>query len=536
MVVRHLKVQSLKAALTAVLALSVWGCAPEQTTSSLYTCQTITGTPWTPNVTGASASNHDAAVTVSETTHTGSGTVVGFAQAFQYVTFNFTVGSDLGTHGSFTLEATPTALPSGVSLVYPVLASLVDPNGKEWINLAASCATSGPYASTGSANSSCKPSWPSAYFSRSHWLGRQISIGDNGPSTNVFPTCNWAGGDTPGSGNNAACAFNSDFFVTGKVPTGTYTAKYVMMAGDASSLAGKTGAMSLKVVRKTDAAADGAIDINVVLVGDTNVLASRTAKGQANLDLLVNAMADLYAPSGSGVKIGEVRAIEWSCNDGGEPYAGVSTSQLADLYTTGGSLLPASAKTRSINLYLIHQFADGAGYLGIAGALGGPLTGDTGNSGVAIATFGKLETFNPNCSVSSCPLSSQEADFVDMGATMAHEMGHYLGLNHPSESSGATHDAVYDTPTCSTTNTYGYISINSCRILDTTSYPGTATKCSDVCVGYSATSGIFCETRPECQFNHLMWWSSKNFKNGSGDGNLISTNSRAIIDYHPLIQ
>ena len=40
---------------------------------------------------------------------------------------------------------------------------------------------------------------------------------------------------------------------------------------------------------------------------------------------------------------------------------------------------------------------------------------------------------------------------VSMGllaVTMAHEGGHWLGLNHTSESDGVGHDAISDTPEC----------------------------------------------------------------------------------------
>ncbi|MEK6706715.1 MAG: hypothetical protein AABZ06_13100, partial [Bdellovibrionota bacterium] len=63
-------------------------------------------------------------------------------------------------------------------------------------------------------------------------------------------------------------------------------------------------------------------------------------------------------------------------------------------------------------------------------------------------------------------------------------------------------------------------------------------KCSEVCTDYNSTEGVFCDTKAECQFNHLMWWTSKNFKegNGTGDGNIFSTQSGLILNYNPFVQ
>ena len=141
-----------------------------------------------------------------------------------------------------------------------------------------------------------------------------------------------------------------------------------------------------------------------------------------------------------------------------------------------------------------------------------------------------------------------------MGSTIAHEMGHYLGLNHPSERDGSEHDFVADTPQC-TAKAGSYITINSCYSLDTyssatVSSPNAARTCQTACNAairaatgngaavYNASSGLFCPTVPECQFNHIMWWTSKNFApgTGTGDGNLFSADSNRIFHYNPFIQ
>ena len=56
-------------------------------------------------------------------------------------------------------------------------------------------------------------------------------------------------------------------------------------------------------------------------------------------------------------------------------------------------------------------------------------------------------------------------DTVELAATMAHELGHYLGLFHISESDGASHDPLADTPECyiaSDADASGSLSADEC--------------------------------------------------------------------------
>lgn len=87
-----------------------------------------------------------------------------------------------------------------------------------------------------------------------------------------------------------------------------------------------------------------------------------------------------------------------------------------------------------LNLFLVRSM--GASVIGYAGGIPGPpLLQGTAHSGVAISTFGGLSTMS-------------QADLVLQGATMAHEVGHYLGLFHTTEKSGNGFDPLSDTPEC----------------------------------------------------------------------------------------
>jgi hypothetical protein len=144
----------------------------------------------------------------------------------------------------------------------------------------------------------------------------------------------------------------------------------------------------------------------------------------------------------------------------------------------------------------------------------------------------------------------QESDFIEMGSTIGHELGHYLGLNHPSErrtvGSSQRYDFLTDTPQCSSRVSGGsYVLDARACILDVTNTLGGAT-CTSVCPGYLNGSNVFqtaCPTQTACQFNHLMWWTTKNRNQTTSgvsawneDGSLISDQSSALFQWNPLVR
>jgi hypothetical protein len=97
------------------------------------------------------------------------------------------------------------------------------------------------------------------------------------------------------------------------------------------------------------------------------------------------------------------------------------------------SLLAESrvASERRVNLFFVLT-AFGGGTIGVAGTIAGPARNGTGVSGV----------------MSDYDFGTPEA----AGAVAAHEIGHFLGLYHTTESNGA-HDIIDDTLECPASGT-----------------------------------------------------------------------------------
>jgi len=487
---------------------------------------------WSPNVIGASEAHLDSNVIIDTEVLKASGTVLGYADPFgteSEVTVVFNMEKDLGESGSITLTATvesedfPVSLGSTVE-VYPVLVSLSD--GKnEWVNLSldgsSGCRTKGFAICTSGvclSNSDCKIESPSAFFTKGQWSSRQHNSSRK-MSINVFPTCNWTEG-------KPVCEFNGTFFESKKMRTGFYTAKYILSARGFSTLPDKpTAKMKLIVTRKTDQKGQvdsklkGAINLNVILVGSKNVDPIKTEKGKLNFTALFQHVYDHFNQTSTGIKLGKINVIDWTDDDLGSIYSDVETKNVGSMLDTAELMIGDQIPDGGVNIYFVSTLVN-AGAAGITAAIGGSPVKGTASSGVLVATYEKLETYNPDCK-STCPTSDQEKSFVYVATTISHEIGHYLGLYHLSEASGALEDPLPDTPVCQPIG--GKVSLSSCFLRPA---------CLADCVGYNGVS-VFCPTQFECGFNHVMWGASGT---NVGDGMIFSTDSSRVLNFHPLVK
>ena len=547
---------------------------------------------WVPSVSGMLSSNHDdSAMAVSETTHdpvtahvvplngVGSDSAESDGVA-SIATVSFTVSESLGASGSISLIARAVnteevAEVSSTARVLPILVSLTDPAGKEFVQLSAQCSTQGLYSCTSSGNcslnSACAPQAGTAFMGassserRSQWEQHQELTSGVDVGSVTFPTCRWSGTGNLTSSSGLGCPFDpsdSNSFLTsgGVLRTGTYTARYLLLSNliDTGATTGN-GALEYRadlqlttyIKKDSDSASSGyrgSVDLNVVLVGDANVADGASSAGGRNLNALFQIVHDQLAQANSEIRLGSIRAYDWDSSveatDGssGQDWATVDLEQTPDLFALGSQGVDSATEGSNINIFLVSTipYSSGGTILGRAGGIPGSPKNGTLASGLVFASFDNLAAFNPSCSgLSTCPTSSQDADFIDMGATITHEIGHYLGLNHPSESDGTVHDAVLDTPQCTNKGASGVLTTSSCRTGETSTHPSNtpARTCSTACTSYNLVSGTFCPTVEECQFNHIMWWTSKNVRaGGAGDGNLISAHSGDIINFSPFIR
>jgi hypothetical protein len=516
----------------------------------------------------------------------------GFAKIQSVPLGHFDAATDFGLNGSITLVADTVNYPiSGGA--YPVLVgfSVVrDSDGStlEFVNITSGCTTKGMWVCTNgscSAEPTCSVQVPSGFANRTDWDQHQVPPYGY-TSTNSFPRC-----DSSVNGWSS-CPSNLS-----TLPSGTYTAKYLLMSDSGNSVDSKTAGLRVSVSVKKDTQArnsgggsNGGINLNLILVGDQNCNDSHSSKGRVNLNLLLGEINRLLSvESGASLGINQVQVYEWTDANGGSRYSQVDYSLLGDLFESGSKGLPASDEGNFINVFIVSDIQySGSNFtiLGLSGGILGPPKNGTQSSGLAFSSSDRLGSFNPSCNAVNCGRGKLENDFLEMAATIVHELGHYLGLNHPAESPDSLGyqavDQLSDTPTCAYRTDAGkkYFDQRACYFSDLTVQPAPLanTTCKSACnaitggISYlSATKtsrvidpwttyansdmpAAFCPHVSECQQNHVMWYTTKNRRllngastcsfsdavNGlcswSEDGNLFSAQSSAIIQWDSFLR
>jgi len=568
--------------LFTVVAISTTGCsliaklesldaaAPPIPAAKLYPGASVPGA-WTPTVNGVSSNLTKGTVTTSTQTYQKNGVgMIRFQDSWGPNEIlvdlgNYDAANDFGYsgnsgNGSLTLTADTLNYPFQGG-AYPVLTSFyvvdsVSNSSIEFVNLGPNCANGMWTCPSGicEPNPACPIASPSAYLNRDDWDQHQTPPYGY-TSVNTFPHCD------PSVGGWSTCPANM-----GSLPSGHYYAKYVLVSDRGIGLAGATANLRVRTTAKKDTAArnfgpsNGTINLNVILVGDKNINDSHTPKGAQNLNLLFQEANQILKAGNSNLSFGNITTYEWRDANGGDYVSQIDYSLVGLLFASGSQGVDQSSEANTINIFLVRDIEiTGANYsiLGISGGVEGPLFNGFPSSGLVFGTDqsggsqGVLSEFNPSCSLSSCPRDSQDGNFLEMGATIAHELGHYLGLNHPSEKVSfitdvQRHDPLSDTPTCAP-RAGPYLDQLACY-QDSTAQLASAQKCSTACdaasggayyIGTSKTVN-YCPNTPECEFNHLMWYTTKQRSKGNGvwmeDGNQISPQSSAVIQWNPFVR
>lgn len=199
------------------------------------------------------------------------------------------------------------------------------------------------------------------------------------------------------------------------VPQGGCLAIDPVVYADATDQTG-----TLHLVTRRGSSVASTMDVNVFVVGDTAI-------AQADVMAALTRMSEVYA-GGSAATIGEVSiaTLDWP-----DPFVDSEGLEADELRA-----LTVSDSPTALNILFVQDFNE-VGTLGIAAGIPGP-NGIAGTAASAVMV-----------SVDTHLDGDGETLLTDlMGETMAHEMGHQLGLFHTTEEDGLGFDGITDTPEC----------------------------------------------------------------------------------------
>ncbi len=156
-----------------------------------------------------------------------------------------------------------------------------------------------------------------------------------------------------------------------------------------------------------------------------------SADFEAALDRAVIWVNNLYAPMGIRVLDYQVTQITLPNTQFDPDSTATVTGQIDNVLEQARH--SNTARTDAVHVVVVRKIggSDPAGY---AMGLPGPFDADRSNAAVLVST--------------DAYTTDGFLDVEGLSSTIAHEVGHYLGLYHTSESNGAQHDPLPDTPEC----------------------------------------------------------------------------------------
>ena len=299
--------------------------------------------------------------------------------------------------------------------------------------------------------------------------------------------------------NNGSTAFYSlsdpdgtDILSSSSTPTLSRTASGSLgaygyanvLVPQSQSFSAKAGTWTFKAYsndRVKLALRSGTTPTSTTIVVQPYITGTTWAAGDLNAALSV--MSSIYSTNGITLSINSTITISDS------QYAAVSGT-FTDSTT---SALVSQGSTEAVNIFFIED------YTGSWSNVLGNAAGIPGSMGIANAWNGVLNSLNAHASGSTL-------DAQLLGETAAHEMGHQLGLFHPTEQEGKSFDIISDTAECPNSrdnDTNGEMSAEECD-------------------GYGAENVMFWTT-----------WSSSSRSAGKKQETL-SSHQQKVLKYSPI--
>lgn len=204
--------------------------------------------------------------------------------------------------------------------------------------------------------------------------------------------------------------------------------RFHVFAGNETSFLTSDPQILVKIRTAPSGVPIGEIDLNIFFVSGIGHSSAADCQGGSLLFNGLGYASGLYEAGGSGLSLVNVDCYDLA---GTDAFGDIdSQDELGDLFA-----LSAGAADERLNLFIVDDFVGTElGFAaGIAGSVPIPMqVNGTRRSGVAVAIGGQTTT--------------------SLGETIAHELGHSLGLYHTSEfnNGGDTDllDPISDTPTC----------------------------------------------------------------------------------------
>ena len=144
--------------------------------------------------------------------------------------------------------------------------------------------------------------------------------------------------------------------------------------------------------------------------------------GSDDINSALNIMKNIYSTNGINLDVKDTETLESKYSQVSSNFNNSTTSEMV-----------SQGDEDKVNLFFITDYTDAA-YLGNAAGIPGSQGLKGSHNGVLI---------NLSAHKTGGSLNDQL-----LGETAGHEMGHFLGLFHPSESAGTLFDPIADTPQC----------------------------------------------------------------------------------------